>query len=408
MMDLMFIKSTSLRKRFSYRELSVGMAFVGVLVFSLALSYSSYVLGNDDESTTAKDVEYLTRVPLNAEKTVGLLWPDVSEFSPALKKTVSIDFAIRSNSLVTLSIHGPDGETVRLLIDKKDYKSGNHTVLWDGKDDDGLVVPDEVWVPVLSVVEAEGQTIVDDARRYSGGEIIPDIRWTSRADTELSFDVPFPARVLIRTGIDEGPMMRVLKRWEPVAAGKVVVRWDGFDANGVDEFAVRDDKWFVVMAYQLPEFALISTGNRAMSYRDYREEKGWQEPEVDLSQIKLQRDGIRLSRDYSLPRTFHPGVTIALADELEVSRTGLPVVKDSVRFKIDVPPEDRWVLDSSFYETGFYINYQFQSEEEQGFVPMIWDLDASSLAPGRHVATVQLFGFGGFITSATMAFEVLR
>lgn len=84
------------------------------------------------------------------------------------------------------------------------------------------------------------------------------------------------------------------------------------------------------------------------------------------------------------------------------------MVDDRVRFKIDVPKEDRWVLDSSFYETGFYVNYQFQSEEEQGFVPMIWDYDASDLPPGRHVATVQLFGFGGFITSASIAFEVLR
>jgi len=39
---------------------------------------------------------------------------------------------------------------------------------------------------------------------------------------------------------------------------------------------------------------------------------------------------------------------------------------------------------------------------------MIWDYDASELPPGRHVATVQLFGFGGFITSATFAFEVQR
>jgi len=378
-----------------FGRLHLYLVCLALFAFSFSVLYSSHVTASDDKATSENAIEYLSRVPLNAEKTVGLLWPEVYEFSPAFKKTVSIEFAIKAKSQVTLSLHGPDGDMVRKLIDNKKFESGKHSVSWDGKDDDGLVVPDEVWIPVLTVEEETGQTIVDDARRYSGGEIIPDIRWTSRADTELSFDLPFPARVLIRTGINEGPMMRVLKRWEPAGAGKVVVRWDGFDAKGEDEFAVRDDKWFVVMAYQLPEFSLISTGNKAMNYREYRKEKAWPEPEVDLSQIKLQRDGIRLSRDYSLPRSFHPGVTITLADELKVSRTGLPVVEDKVRFRIDVPPEDRWVLDSSFYETGFYINYQFH-------------YDASALAPGRHVATVQLFGFGGFITSATMAFEVLR
>jgi len=86
------------------------------------------------------------------------------------------------------------------------------------------------------------------------------------------------------------------------------------------------------------------------------------------------------------------------------NRIGLPEVEQSIRFRIDVPEEDKWILDTSFYETALYIDYEFQSEEEQGFVPMIWEYDASQLAPGRRIATVQLFGFGGFISSSTVAF----
>jgi len=379
-----------------------------VLLTLCVVSFTELTIAANRSEPLPTGPHYLERVPLNAEKQVGLLWPEIVEFSPALDKSLKLQFIVGTDSTINLKLHGPDGEAIRHLINDQTYKKGKHSVSWNGKDDDGVVVPDEVWIPVLTVSELTGQTIIDDPRRYSGGEIIPDIRWTVRSDTELSFDVPYPARVLIRTGIDEGPMLRVLKRWEPIGAGKVVVRWDGYDENGVDEFALRNDKWFVVMAYQLPEFALISTGNKKMDYRAYRKLKEWPEPDVDLSQLHLQRDGIRLSRDYSLPRSFHPGVSIALADKLSISRTGLPVVDNRVRFKIDVPNEDRWVLDSSFYETGFYIDYQFQSEEEQGFVPMIWDYDASDLPPGRHIATVQLFGFGGFITSTSMAFEVLR
>jgi len=380
-----------------------------VVLLGLSVVYfSGFAIAADSAEPSSTAASYLSRVPLNAEKQVGLLWPEAAEFSPALNKSSLIEFMAETASIVTLNLHGPDGEIVRHLVKEQAYKKGQHSVSWDGKDDEGVIVPNEVWVPVLSVSELTGRTIIDDPRRYSGGEIIPDIKWTARADTELSFDIPYPARVLIRTGIDEGPMMRVLKRWEPIGAGKVVVRWDGYDKNGVDEFALRDDKWFVVMAYQLPEVALISTGNKEMDYRAYRTLKQWPEPDVDLSQIKLQRDGVRLSRDYSLPRSFHPGVSISIADDVSLSRTGLPMVNDRVRFKIDVPKEDRWVLDSSFYETGFYIDYEFQSEEEQGFVPMIWDYDASDLPPGRHLATVQLFGFGGFITSVSIAFEVLR
>ncbi len=392
---------------------------VQVIVLFLLILLVSVQVHSQDASNTAEptrahltdnnlstEIVFLERVPMNAEKQVGLLWHKHSEFSPQSGQIATIRFSVLEDSLVTLNIHGPDGEVVRTLLADKKYSQGIHSVSWDGNDDDGQLVPDEVWLPVLSVTDSSGITTVDDSRRYSGGEIIPDIQWTARANTELSFDVPFPARVLIRTGINDGPMMRVLRRWEPVGAGKVVVRWDGFDANGIEEFSTRDDKWFVVMAYQLPEFAFISSGNDELNYREYRKLKSWPEPDFNLAKLKLQRDGIRLSRDYSLPRSFHPSVTISLAEELPVSRTGLPVVKERVQFKIDVPKDDRWVLDSAFYETGFYINYEFQSEEEQGFVPMIWDYDASKLPPGRHIATVQLFGFGGFITSATLAFEI--
>ena len=40
--------------------------------------------------------------------------------------------------------------------------------------------------------------------------------------------------------------------------------------------------------------------------------------------------------------------------------------------------DDQWILDSSFYEAGFYVDYQFQSEEEQGFVPLIWEYTRQS------------------------------
>jgi len=408
MVNLMRINSSEHNPFGEQTALKTGSVRVVKLLLLLMTICGGVTYAKETVAQAEPDTVFLERVPLNAEKPVGLLWPEDVEFSPALNKSATITYVVSIESKVTLNVHGPDGELVRTLLDNKIHQPGRHTIGWDGKDNDGVIVPDEVWVPVLRVVQTDNMTIVDDPRRYSGGEIIPDIRWTVRGNTELSFDVPFPARILIRTGINEGPMMRVLKRWEPVGAGKVVVRWDGYDAEGVEEFAVRDDKWFVVMAYQIPEFAFISTGNRKVDYRAYRNDKSWPEPEIDLSQLQLQRDGIRLSRDYSLPRSFHPGVSITLAETLPVSRTGLPVVDERVRFKINVPSEDRWVLDSSFYETGFYINYQFQSEEEQGFVPMIWDFDASKLPPGRHIATVQLFGFGGFITSATMAFEVIR
>ena len=172
--------------------------------------------------------------------------------------------------------------------------------------------------------------------------------------------------------------------------------------------AERDDLWQVVMAYRLPAFALVTSGNDALDYRAWRRHRGRPEPTARLDGAPLQRRGQRLSRDHFLPRGYLPRVHLELADEHPTGRAGLPLVDDALALRISAPPEDRWVLDSTFYEIGFYVDYRFHSEEEQGFMPMHRVLDTSELAPGRHVATVQLFGFGGFIGSWSLEFERSR
>ncbi len=358
-------------------------------------------------STTleARDVRWIELKPRNAIKSEGLLWHDDSEFFPARGDSFTINFALNEPGFVDLLLYSADGDVIRTLISDTNFTPGKHEAVWDGRDDNGMLVPDEAYIPVLAIA-TESEEIMDDPRGYSGGEIIPDIQWTLRGGTELSYELNNPARVLIRSGIDNGPMMRELMHWKPINTGKAVVRWDGFDKDGAEHFALRDDVWFVVMAYRLPEYAIITSGNAETEYLSYRKLKGWKTPVPDLANIELQRNGVRLEQDYFLPRAYLPVVSLDFAETPELSRVGIPQVGDTVQFKIDVPQEDRWILDSSFYETGFYINYQFQSEEEQGFVPLIWEYDASALEPGRHIATVQLFGFGGFISSDTVEFLV--
>lgn len=349
--------------------------------------------------------EEIGLLPRNAKKPVGLTWSAVEEFSPARGELFEVPFAVEEAATVTLRLYSPDGDLIRTLIDAQETVAGDHTASWDGKDDDGITVPDEVYMPVFRAISASGK-VVDNPRRYSGGEIVTDFAWTLRGETELSYEMPFPARVLVRAGIEDGPMMRELKHWEPVKSGKAVVRWDGYDKDGVEYFAKRDDMWVVVMAYQLPHFAVITSGNAETDYPTYRARKGWVTPMPNMADIELQRDGVRLEQNYFLPRGYIPEVILDFAEPLEMSRVNLPIAGSTIQFRIDVPDEDRWILDSSFYETGFYIDYEFQSEEEQGFVPLIWSYDASGLEPGRHIATVQLFGFGGFISSDTVEFLV--
>ncbi len=368
-----------------------SFSFLSFFLFGLSLSVNA-------------DIENIQRFPLGAVKSVGLLTSERVEFSPSINEgEIAISFALNTASKVTLDVLSADGDLVRRLLDEKNYEAGEQLIIWDGKDDLGNIVPDEAYRLLFNSVAGD-KTYVDNPASYSGGEIIPNIEYTRTTETSLSYELPAPARVLVRMGIKDGPKVRELRHWTPSVEGKVVDRWNGFDSDNVEYYADREDLWVVIKAYELPQYSVITTGNNQYDYRTYRKKRGWDPLEPELGSIELQRKGVRLSQDYFLPRDYLPRVSLQFEHEPEKNRVGLPIVEDKVRFKIDVPAEDKWILDSSFYETGLYINYQFQSEEEQGFVPMIWEYDASGLDEGRHIATVQLFGFGGFISSSTVEF----
>ena len=334
-----------------------------------------------------------------------LLHVSKPEFQPVRGKSFNIPFQLNESAQVQIQLYTADGDLLHELKSNESLQPGKHYLTWDGNDAKGLVVPDEAYIPVLNIELTSGEKFIQDPRTYSGGEILEDLRWRLRKKTEIAYELPAPARVLIRAGIKEGPMMRAFTHWEPRISGKIVQRWDGYDVDKVDYFAQHKKAWVLVMAYQLPEFAIITTGNKELSYRDYRKLRQWKRATADFTKVKLHRNGVRLEREYFLPRGFIPQVELSIKDKLPRSKKQLPIAKGKLNFEINIPKEDRWVLESDMYEIGFFVDYEFMGEEEQGFVPMIWSIDTKDLKPGRHIATVQITGFGGYVVSRTMAFE---
>lgn len=369
--------------------------------FSTVLALLSILFLN---TAFAIEEKRLSLRPTNETPSWGLIYQKDIEFRPVNNEIYQFKFAMQAPGSVSLELLSADNDVIATPLNNKRFSAGTHTAKWDGRDEQGNLVPDEVYTPRL-IITTSNTRYIDEPHQYSGGEILKNLQWETEEKT-ISFTLPQPSRVLIRTGINDGPVMRVLKHWQAAASGRSTIRWDGYDKNQVEYFADHPKRWSVVMAYEIPQYAVITDGNDSISYRDYRSKRDWQAPDIDLSGIELQRNGVRLSKDYFLPRQFQPDVQISVDSQHKANQFNLPVASDSLRLHIDVPTEDRWILDSSFYETSLYLDYQFMSEEEQGFVPMVWDVDITRLSAGRHFATVQLFGFGGFITSATVAFWV--
>jgi hypothetical protein len=82
------------------------------------------------------------------------------------------------------------------------------------------------------------------------------------------------------------------------------------------------------------------------------------------------------------------------------------LVTGPLTMRVNVPEQDRWLLQSSQYEVAFFIDGEFVSEEERGYVPLSWKWDPANLAPGRHMLTVNVSGFAGQVGVKSVPLQV--
>jgi flagellar hook assembly protein FlgD len=347
----------------------------------------------------------------------GLLTLDNVSVNPSPKRPARIPFFLPAPaSKVELSVFSPDGDKL-VTLSQENIKGGQHYFEWDGRDKDGVRVPYEAYTPVLTAWlkggsnEADLTSYVDDPRDYSGGEILPDIarnwRWSGQHD--ISFSLDAPSRVLSRAVIEGGPLVKTIANWEARPAGKVVLRWDGYDSDKIEKVTNRDDFNVLVMAYCLPAHSLVVFGGDPdMDYQAYRKQKKMDRKRPDWDAVKLQRDGRRLEKDYFLPRNALPELSLSFPDSVEKNEAGEYIIREASQLKISIPQDQRWRIESSLYEISYFYDHKFVQEEEQGYLPFYWPIDPADFSPGRHVITVQISAFNGVFVSRSVSVISLK
>lgn len=333
-----------------------------------------------------------------------------TEFSPHRHEQFDVPVALNESGKVKVTLYTVDGDLVRTLSNDKMLKKGSHKLIWDGKDNKGQVVPDEVYIPVLEVVFESGKQHVFDPRESSGGEVVEDLNTQVTPDRHISYVLPAPSRVMVRAGIQGGPMMRSLSQWQPRSAGKNVQRWNGMDESGVLDLREEENLTVMVTAYRLPEHSIITLGNGDISYGDYRKKNGWPPRVIEPESMTLARGEQRISRQHyvSPAQARDPVIKLSFSGDHQKNDKGNPVLKrgQSIRAKVEVDEKDRWLIDQSLYEVAFFINHEFVSEEEQGYLPLTWLWTTDQLTPGQHIFTVNISGFDGKVGVVSSLIEI--
>lgn len=198
-------------------------------------------------------------------------------FSPTIGQDVKISFLVGDAGTIKLEIVDRDGFVIR-TVQKGEVQPGPSLVTWDGKDDAGVVAPDEAYAPRITFSRGAGSEVYDPTSLKD-----PDLRSLSsctysRSEGILSYTLPWPARVYVQagqatrdgaTGSSNGPVLKTVVDRKPRASGLVVESWNGFDESS--RIYVPDLPHFVVgVTYSpLPENAIITAGNRDVAFFEY-------------------------------------------------------------------------------------------------------------------------------------------
>ncbi|WP_311567537.1 hypothetical protein [Photobacterium arenosum] len=306
---------------------------------------------------------------------------------------------IRVTKAVELQVDivSPDGDLAKTLYPMQSTNAGVLKLSWNGTDMRDQPVPNEAWFPVVRYRQNNTQISVSP-RDSSGGEVIEHVPLTIESPHRLKINLGTPARVLMRAGIQSGAMLRTVVNWQPKAAGTHVIQWNGRDRSEVFPFTGLANFAVMATAYQLPEHSILTWQNESISYTQWRRSLGYPEQSADQrASIQETRKGQVLSKVFFKPKylPLDPRVQLALQQNPDSQLTTV---------EVDIPLADRGLVEESLYEVGFFIDGEFVSEEEQGYVPFTWQFKPSNYSKGVHYLTVNITGFDGQVGVSSVKF----
>ena len=335
-------------------------------------------------------------MPLQAASELVFLEYERNEFQPSQGQVFKLPFYLPSKSNVKIQIFTPDHDLIREISSPGALEAGKHTLSWDGKDGKGVVVANEAYYPTLQATDVSSKKVLSFSPKNTGGKVVEKLRVNITSEKHISFSLDSPSRVIARVGIKGGPLLRTLSNWQPRNTGKVVLRWDGFDEDRLRDIRTDQRLAIMVRAYQLPDFSIITSGNDASDYRKYRASLNLTEKSADVKQV-LEVDGKRIERHYYFAKdiNLNPDVEVAFVDSYPQDSKGLPIIDCPCPIRVNLSDKMKAQLQESLYEIAFFVDDEFVSEQEQGYVPFTWRWTPSSLEKGAHTLTVNVSGLRG-------------
>jgi hypothetical protein len=328
-------------------------------------------------------------------------------FNPQKGEEVGIYFNLSRKAKAQVSIYDSDFTLVKTLKSEGPLAAAQNSLVWDGRDLDGNIVPDEAYFFTIMAEDEEGNTKIYDPTVFSGGESNDITEADVNPETKIiTYKLPTMARVLIRLGVQDGPLLNTLVDWKPRVAGEITEYWDGKDENDVIDLLNHPRFKMLISYLTLPDNSIIAYGNSNIDYREYKNSIKAERPVKN----RPVRTGIRVSPHYQLPRTVDhsPRLKLSFSDIKGYEQENIPLLQRKTLVKVDIDETDKSFFVNQQYEITLYLDTEFYAEQEVGYAPFNWVWDLSEVTEGEHVFTVNMSGFKDQIGVLSKKVKVIK
>jgi flagellar hook assembly protein FlgD len=103
------------------------------------------ITSNDTQHATNTIAIHLTTVANDDDTTIPVVTALQGNYPNPFNPVTTIRFAAKDSGRMSLLVYNTKGQLVRTLVNG-DVKAGNHSIVWNGKDDNGKPVSSGVYM----------------------------------------------------------------------------------------------------------------------------------------------------------------------------------------------------------------------------------------------------------------------
>jgi hypothetical protein len=335
-------------------------------------------------------------------------------FNPSRAEEFILRFTLPEPADVTVTMHDPDGRLVKTLLEKQSLRQGLNRVAWDGRDEAGVIVPDEAYYPVFELTTEKGKSSVVDPTTFSGGEVIEGLegKWDEEQQA-VRFVLPTAGRARVIAGIADGPMLASIADSEPYIAGLQIIPWDGMDSSGLIKVTDQTGWRIRIDAFTLPQWSIITQGNESTDFSSYvRNRLGEDGQDVPGYRFLEVKKTPRTATEAKLSPFAFQSRLLDQCPEFSISAASaasqeIPVItKDHAEILVELDELSRKLLNEVRFEIVYYLNFTRLGEEEQAYSPMKFLLPVEGMENGRYILTVNVASLTGQVGAESMEIEI--